>query len=422
MQHGTVGDVGDEGVDKAGDRVWIGFDVDIDAPLGSDGRGRRTDRGDDLRESVDPDGVDERIDRRTGGEDDGVCRSAGETTAVVDVGRDRAVGDDLVDVPAHHPQMDRQGLAGDLGSGEHDPTTGNRRCGERGSETLGDRIGRHEVDGQTERLGPIAGSGTDHCDPNAIGEWALTERSATVAAPLGEVTATQSPSRRTRNAVRSPTPPSSGSVISMTGTDTASAPCASSASTSDAAWSRGRVTTMRSPPSGPATTGSGGGVIAVIVPRSAEIGQQVAATALVEQEAGDCPTELIRIGTDPVFTDQDPAIKRRQHAGDLDAVVPKGCVCTGGEIAVAAEFVEEGPLGVDDTAGVGMLDRTQHRDRLGVVRTALDGEGALGDLREHDRRVSRSTGVDRSSARRSIAAAAITIASKPPDSSFSSRV
>ena len=37
---GTVGDVDDEGVDKAGDRVWIGFDVDIDAPLGSDGRGR----------------------------------------------------------------------------------------------------------------------------------------------------------------------------------------------------------------------------------------------------------------------------------------------------------------------------------------------------------------------------------------------
>ena len=90
MQHGTVGDVGDEGVDKARDRVWIGFDVDIDAPLGSDGRGRRTDRCDDLRESVDPDGVDEGIDRRTGGEDDGVCRSAGETTAVVDVGRDRA--------------------------------------------------------------------------------------------------------------------------------------------------------------------------------------------------------------------------------------------------------------------------------------------------------------------------------------------
>ncbi len=88
-----------------------------------------------------------------------------------------------------------------------------------------------------------------------------------------------------------------------------------------------------------------------------------------------------------MFTDQDPAIKRRQHAGDLNAVVTKGCVCTGGEIAVTAEFVKKGPLGVDDTAGVGMLDRTQHCDRLGVVRTALDGEGALGDLREHDRRV-----------------------------------
>ena len=76
VQHGTVGDVSDEGVDEAGDRVRIGFDVDIDAPLGSDGGGRRTDRGDDLRESVDPDGVDERIDGRTGGEDDGVRRSA----------------------------------------------------------------------------------------------------------------------------------------------------------------------------------------------------------------------------------------------------------------------------------------------------------------------------------------------------------
>ena len=203
MQHGTVGDVGDEGVDKARDRVWIGFDVDIDAPLGSDGRGRRTDRGDDLRESVDPDGVDERIDRRTGGEDDGVCRSAGETTAVVDVGRDRAVGDDLVDVPAHHPQMDRQGLAGDLGSGEHHPTARNRWCGERDSETLGDRIGRHEIDGETERLGPIAGSGTDHCDPNAIGEWALTERVGHRCGTVGRgdrnpVAVAQDPQRRAK--------------------------------------------------------------------------------------------------------------------------------------------------------------------------------------------------------------------------------
>ena len=90
------------------------------------------------------------------------------------------------------------------------------------------------------------------------------------------------------------------------------------------------------------------------MPRSAGIGQQVAATAFVEQEAGDCPTEQIGIGTDPVFTDQDPAIKRRQHAGDLNAVVTKGCVCTGGEIAVTAEIVKKGPLGVDNTAGLGM--------------------------------------------------------------------
>jgi hypothetical protein len=39
------------------------------------------------------------------------------------------------------------------------------------------------------------------------------------------------------------------------------------------------------------------------VPRSAEIGQQVAATAFVEQEPGNRPTELIGIGPDPAFTD-----------------------------------------------------------------------------------------------------------------------
>ena len=158
---------------------------------------------------------------------------------------------------------------------------------------------------------------------------------------------------------------------------------------------------MRSPPSGPATTGSGGGSSCRAQRRSASRSRPPVRRA----GTGNRPTELIGIGPDPAFTDQDPAIKRRQHAGDLDAVVPKGCVCAAGNRS--RRRVRGGRPARCRRRGECRHVGSHAAPRSSRCRPhGTRWRGRPGRPAEHDRRVSRSTGIDRSSARRSIAAAA----------------
>ena len=86
-----------------------------------------------------------------------------------------------------------------------------------------------------------------------------------------------------------------------------------------------------------------------------------------------------------------PADRRALELGEERLHADGGAVerreGTDREFAAPAEGAEERPLGRDGAAHVGVVDRAERGEAQVVVDPALGGEGALGRLREHHRRL-----------------------------------
>ncbi len=93
-----------------------------------------------------------------------------------------------------------------------------------------------------------------------------------------------------------------------------------------------------------------------------------------------------RVGPALAMAKDDPPVERCEEAFDLEVrrLVPVHvCECTGREVAITTELVEERALGVDRSAARSMFDASEQVVQFVVLLTTFDRERALPDLREH---------------------------------------
>ena len=239
-------EVGPQGGDEAGDRVLGRLDVDREAALAGGGGGDRPDAGDDRRDGVDPEGVDEPAHGGRRGEGDGVGRGQRVPGGGVDrrparCGRRRR---------RRRPSPRARSPSGSTSRASSARAITTRRrpsAGRRSGKTSSRRLG-HEPLGHEVGHDPVAGQGgggarPDGGDPHAaegpgvgqVGEGPLDAVGRGEHEPVVRRRCRPTAARRGRRRRRS------AARWRSTGTSTGSAPSTPRARLSSDAWVRVRV-------------------------------------------------------------------------------------------------------------------------------------------------------------------------------------